>query len=410
MSLADVLERAAEALPSEAGTIRPANGDPYALLQGLDADGRIRLLEWLLGEAPGEADELLADWLDEPGGVAAVEALDESRLAKPGRKVLRRARHALRSRGVELAERPAAARVARLPQVADDLTAAWISGLDGRGSGLVFLVEPHPAGGARLFEALLDDARGVLDFQVFNAGRRKVRGFVKDMLARPGFEAVAVDPGLARARILAVAERHPADRPLPPSVSEWAHRFRPQAGDAPGAVVEKALEPAERGEALARVVERVRSGDLGPWPVATEVLSGVAARLRESSESGLVVSEATRAERAGELLADEALTVYAGEAAGIAATRFRETAFVDWRSGREAEARDCLAVALAFDESTEAARPVAVAMLEGALSGVLDALAQEAAGDTAEPTDAGGAPSEDRRGGASEGDAHLAEK
>ena len=49
MSLATALERAAEALPSEADVIRPANGDPDRLLAGLSAEGAVRVLVSLLG-------------------------------------------------------------------------------------------------------------------------------------------------------------------------------------------------------------------------------------------------------------------------------------------------------------------------------------------------------------------------
>jgi len=43
MSLADSLESAAEALPEDAQQIRPANGDPFQLLEHLDsgAGGRV---------------------------------------------------------------------------------------------------------------------------------------------------------------------------------------------------------------------------------------------------------------------------------------------------------------------------------------------------------------------------------
>jgi len=104
MSLAERLEDAAAALPAEADAIRPANGDPAALLQGLDRAGAARVLRWLLDHAPAEAGELAEDWLHEASGVAALEALDVEGLAKPGRKVLRRLLHHARSSGIEIAD------------------------------------------------------------------------------------------------------------------------------------------------------------------------------------------------------------------------------------------------------------------------------------------------------------------
>ncbi len=80
MSLAGALERAAEALPSEADAIRPANGDPRRLLAALAPEGAARVLAALLEREEEEAEELLDAWLVEPGGVAAVLAVDEASL------------------------------------------------------------------------------------------------------------------------------------------------------------------------------------------------------------------------------------------------------------------------------------------------------------------------------------------
>ena len=48
MSLADVLEGAASALPDHADSIRPANGDPFQLLELLGAEAGRCVLEWVL--------------------------------------------------------------------------------------------------------------------------------------------------------------------------------------------------------------------------------------------------------------------------------------------------------------------------------------------------------------------------
>jgi len=63
VSLAAALERAAEALTADADAIRPANGDPDRLLRDLEPAAAVRLLDWLLREAPDAGEELVEAWL-----------------------------------------------------------------------------------------------------------------------------------------------------------------------------------------------------------------------------------------------------------------------------------------------------------------------------------------------------------
>ena len=53
VGLPEALERAATALPGDADAIRPANGDPAALLRALDAEAAARVLGWLLALRAG---------------------------------------------------------------------------------------------------------------------------------------------------------------------------------------------------------------------------------------------------------------------------------------------------------------------------------------------------------------------
>ena len=141
MSLAAALERAAGALPAEADVIRPANGDPQRVLAGLSTAAAARVLSFLLADDPEAADELLDAWFELEGGAEAVLAVDESALPKPGRKLLRRALHQLKSQGMKIAEPAPAPTVAHLPKVADELTAAAVTAPDPLGACIAYLVE-----------------------------------------------------------------------------------------------------------------------------------------------------------------------------------------------------------------------------------------------------------------------------
>ena len=270
MSLADVLERAAESLPALADTIRPANGDPERLLEALAPQDARTLLRWLLVEAPAAGAELAMLWADAPGGAESIGSLTEEGLDKAGRKALRRAQHRLRSRGVEVPEIAAAPRVASLPKLDDELAAALVSTPDPSGAQLVVIVEASPAGGARIFQGAVDLERGVPDFQVFATTRSRARALLRDLESSASVGAVRSSRESLAALLAAAASAQMPGRALPPAFEEWRSRVArpPDGARLPGAEARDTLGTSA-DLALARTVaERVAAGGIGPWPPA----------------------------------------------------------------------------------------------------------------------------------------------
>lgn len=386
MSLPDALEAAARELPALEDAIRPANGDPERLRDALSAADAARVLAWLLAARPAEGEELAAAWAELPDGAGPLAAVEEEALPKAGRKALRRVRHRLRSRGVAAPEAPRQPRVATLPELDDRVGGARATALDPSGARIVYLVAPHPQGGARLFEVVLDDARGLLGFDVYSAGRKKARQFLRELAGRSRFPAVEVEEEEARALVAQAAAAHPADRPLPRGFGEWRSQLAPEDEKAPrpGDRVREALD-AEAAETSAEEAETlVRAGRVGPWPPTEDRLRAVFDRLREALDSQVVVSPAAKGEQIAGLLEDAAEELYDEAGARVAAHRLRESAYVFWRTGDEAAARACLAGARAFESGDPRANPVARAMLETALGPALRALEQERGADAGE--------------------------
>jgi len=374
MSLPERLEQAAEALPDEADAIRPANGDPRQLLTTLDAAGAARVLAWLLEHAPEEGAELALAWLEEPDGDAIVTTIDEGALPKPGRKALRRVLHAARSRGLAAPRAGAtASKVSRLPEVDQPISAAYVSPLDPRGARLVYLVESSPGGGARVFETLIDDERGIVDFQVYKAGRRQVRDFIRDVTGRKGgYAAVETDVAAVRALLARAAARHPTSRPFPKPFTEWRSRLTREGEGAatPGEQVRAALEgSAAEADAIDRLAHAARARSFGPWPPAADALETVVRDLRARAEAepdGAPEGYASWAR-------DAIVALYAGVFAPLMAERFEECAYVFWRRGEEDLARACLATAGSLRDGRGAEAPAV-----GALGEVIaDALAAD---------------------------------
>ncbi len=355
MSLPDSLERAAGDLPELADQIRPANGDPLRVLEALDAKAAARLLAWVLVEAVDDAEELVEVWGEAEKGIEVLLSADDTGLDKAGRKLLRRARHRLRSQGIEVAaQKPPAAREARraLPAV-DRWQAAHVSTADFRGTRMGYLAEPHPNGGARLFEMRFDEGRGILDFKIYNAGRSKVRGFLRSLTAGSSERLFEVDRDALRALVWRASRAQPADRPLPTGFVEWRGRLFPDELEkqaTPGDLARAALAEADPAatpaatpeEALATTEHEIRAGQLGPWPPPT---SWVAERMELGRESLRGLADAARDQAIGSWTDETCEALSAQTDRALLARHLDESAWTRWQSGDEDGARRLLTVA-----------------------------------------------------------------
>jgi hypothetical protein len=380
VGLAEALERAAEALPAQADAIRPANGDPARLLELAGAAGAAAVLAWLLEHEPADGAELAEAFAEDPErGSAALLAVAEPALSKSGRKALRRARHQLRSRGLEVPEPERTGGVATLPPVEEPFEQAALSPLDPRGACAAFLVTSSPGGGTRLFELVLDEARGVLDLRVYAPSRSQARKLLKSFTASERFPAVAVPADALRALVARCAQAHPASRPPPRAFSEWRAQLAAPAAGArtPGELAREALGAQAEPARVRRAAEQVRAGALGPWPPAPELLQPLADRLLEVARGTIIVSGARRREELDRVLEEALAGLFAAPFAAQTAARFEEAAFWLWQRGREEEARDALAAAAAFRAGEPRENPVAKAMIEAILAPVF-AKAEEA--------------------------------
>jgi len=342
------------------------------------------VLGWLLTNEPSDGGDLAAEWVEDERGLAPILAQNEEGLPKAGRKVVRRLRHQLRSRGVELPEGEATEVVATLPQVEQPLDEALLSPIDPRGTRAAFLVTSHPSGGARLFELLLDELRGVLDVRVYNTGRSQVRRFIKSFRQRDEFPAVDVSPDAVRALVQRVAESQPEGRPLPNSFREWRAQLAsaPEEAATPGELAREALGDVEpEPSVLRRAAEEVSAGRIGPWPPAPEVLQPLGERLTEAAKGQIIVSGSRRREQLDEVLLDALEEIFADSFGAATASRFDETAYWMWKRDREEDARVCLAAGRAFREMSARDNPVARAMVEAILGPLLGRLEEEIQGE-----------------------------
>jgi hypothetical protein len=384
MSLAESLERAATELSGLADQIRPANGDPHRLLDELNAEEAGRLLAWILQEESEVAEELIHVWGDVDAGARVLLTVPDDGIAKAGRKLLRKARHRLRSQGVKVTapERPVSSKH-RISAEKDRWQVAHISTPDFRGARVGYLVDRHPAGGARLFEIRFDEARGILDFRLYNAGRSKVRGFLRSLTEGSGQRLFEVGRDPLRALVRRASLAQPIDRPLPTSFVEWRSRLFSEELEnepTPGDLVRDALGTSAKGgsersadrtgsrEGFDSVLAEIRDGRLGPWPPKTSWVG-------DWMEKGREATEGLEGEARGTAIDEwlEQVTESLGKEtdASLLSHHLDEMAWIRWQSEAESGARDLLAASESVSNDEDGFRRLNRARTEGLFSAFL---------------------------------------
>jgi hypothetical protein len=379
MSLPESLERAASELSDLADQIRPANGDPQRLLEELRAAEAGQLLAWILNEEPESANELIQAWGEIDGGADILLALPDEGIAKAGRKLLRKARHRLRSKGIEAATpEPPRTTTRRVGGSADRWQAAHVSTPDFRGERVAYLVDSHPAGGARLFEVRFDESRGILDFKIYNAGRSKIRGFLRSLTAGTGRRLFEVDRDPLRALVRRASLAQPIDRPLPTAFVEWRSRLfsedlekQPTPGDLVRAALGGNAKAKDSADGIEATMAEIREGQLGPWPPKTEWVGAWMTKARESTESleGEARAKAIDSwlEQVSGALAKETDPV-------LLARHLDEAAWVRWQSDSEVGARALLELSESLPKGDEVMSRFSRARVEGLFSRFLTEL------------------------------------
>jgi hypothetical protein len=252
-----------------------------------------------------------------------------------------------------------------------------VTALDPHGVRIAYLATDRAGGGVRLFQLALDDARGVLEFEAFEAGRSRARRFLRDAAQRDSWAAVPAPSASVRALIARAAAHQATDRSAPRSFPEWRSRLCDAAPETPtpGALAREALAGAAIDRE--RIGGWVRDGAIGPWPPPIERVQPLLTRLDEIAKGVVIVSGAARREQV-ERAVDQALDeIYAGDERARIADALEETAYVWWRTGREDDARVAVAAAAEFRERAPSENPLARALIERLLAPALARACEE---------------------------------
>lgn len=307
-------------------------------------DGNVDVLSALAALPNGE--RVLAA-LGELGGEETahrLRALEET-APKQMRKAVRRALYRLEQRGVTVPD-AAAATAPPAPRATPDIE-AWLSGFDGRGDRIAWLV--RPAGSALLLVAAqINEPAGLDDVQTTEVTRKQLKRAREHIQTSTGMRLVEADWRVVDALLVEAHERANSNEPR-----RDYRRVRSRITDAPPAAPaeprSRRVEPPTDADAAALVAAGatlLREPELAAWWPAPELLLPYLEELNTVRESPIVLSEAQQGERLHSVL------VRAGEVfypAPVLARRLVGTAYVLAETGRRDAARHALATAAALD-------------------------------------------------------------
>ncbi len=378
MSLPESLERAASELAALADQIRPANGDPHRLLDELSAGEGGQLLVWMLTEEADSAAELIEVWCESDQGAAIILSASDEGIPKVARRALRKARHRLRSQGVEAAisaPAPTIPKTRRVSNSKDRWQVAHVSTLDFRGGRVGYLVDSHPSGGARLFEIRFDESRGIHDFKIYNAGRSKVREFLRSLTGGSEQRLFEVDRDALRALVRRASLAQPVDRPLPSAFIEWRGRLFQEELEkqaTPGELARTALagrmDSVDADEARRATLVEIRDGGLGPWPPATAWVSEWMSSGREAVDG---LDGAARSKAIDSWLAAATESLSTETDTSLLTRHLDELAWIRWQSEEESGALSLLSVSGTLVADDEARNQISRARVEGLFASFL---------------------------------------
>lgn len=319
--------------------------------------------------------ERLATSADEAHAIALrdLAAAAETRRWKGVAKDARRALYRFGQRGV--VPPPAATEPAPKPRWAVAPTfEGWLSGIDGRGDRLVWIVRPQPGAGLLVMTAILNEPAGLRDVTLAELPRKSLRRMHDDLRTRHAVRMVEADgvycdalvaEGWERARAAGQAE--PVGRY--PTLRARMTTAEPAALDSP--LITRVAGPASTDPAVlangARLVDEI---EFFTWIPDRDTMAPHLAAITAARESPIVLSRPQQEERVQAALVETRHALFGGERAPIYRRRLEEMAYVLYASDRRELASAAAATAAALAAGDDGT-PFFIELLRRAVSGLL---------------------------------------
>jgi hypothetical protein len=268
---------------------------------------------------------------------------------KPLAKEARRTLHTLRARGAAVTVPRAAIRAVSMKADEEPEPASVVTMIDGQGERGLWYARRAPEGGVLVFQGVLSDTKGLVEFVAGHATRKSHRNLLRQLVERAGFAATVVPGDYARWLLeLAYGQTQSAGRPIPPDFA----RARAELGPVPSAYeVHPAIARWREVEPLPdeQLPGLLELPELRTWIPEEDALRHAALKVGEVDESRILVDEAQKHAARQEAVARETEAYFTAERNAIYRLRLLDTAWLlHLAGGRDEDARRVRAAAEAF--------------------------------------------------------------
>jgi hypothetical protein len=276
-------------------------------------------------------------------------------------KGIRRSLYRIEQRGIsiepvemERQERPAL----RPPTL--DLANGFISAVDSEGSQVVFLTVSRRPKGLWLLQAIVNDTRGLIEFDRVETSKRGFREFYQSIRETEKLPMVDVDPGYCRFLLEEAAHRSEHREASLPAAYLTSKRDLERIVRMETPPVFLLLDEEEIGEDM-RLVNR--SFDLfqtewfSSWLLPQEEAQKYADLIKDAEESRLVLNPAQKEIRLQEVYRKALVELFSEERKERYRRRLEAMAYVLLKEGKEEDARAALATSIDLRSPFSALEP-----------------------------------------------------
>ena len=328
----------------------------------------------LASVAPGTALEFIEllrsrENLPPPETVEALVILEDPRAVKILReylngttdketgRVLRRALYRLKARGLPVEEGDAGTKPAGQGIFRPVVTPSqgFMSVVDGSGSRVVWLAKPLQGGGRLLFQAVVSDDEGLMDFNAYELNLSSFRSYIREITGRalefpvteipPGYASFLIDEAyrLRQSRNEEIPQEYPIHQR---QISDGAEENRPSLKEA---LDEARMDPG--GEVSAEEMKTLLGQPtFSNWVLSEEEASPYVEEVKALLDSQLIVSHEARREQLTAACRKATAALFPAERVERCAKRLEDTAYVLLKSEHRDLARSVAGVAKSLRE------------------------------------------------------------
>ena len=303
---------------------------------------------------------------EEAKDTSLLNRLEKTAPSKADRKKIKKSLYLLKSQGVWKEEEKSGFQM----KLSAEPPPSYVTNIDGVGSRAAWLAFVNPMGQLRLFQSVLNDTQGIIEFLTFETSRKNYRSFIQSLVEQSEAQPFKAEPGFIFHLLEEGYQRNlQSGTPVPEGYQQsrglLSERFLSESKDAVAVFLEERMGKfdsihLESSDSLHEL------GEFKNWSLDQESLQRCEQLLMETEHSTIVLTPVQKEERRAEALKKIVEDFFTPEQRSLYQRRLQDTAFLLWQADRQKDSDCALAVAdtLAREDFSPTRIPFAMKLLE----------------------------------------------